>query len=73
MCLAIPGRIVNIRKHDELMQTGEVEFDGIKKEINLSLVDNLKIGDYVIVHVGFAINKLNEKDAKETIELLTGC
>ena len=70
MCLAIPGKVLNIEKHDELMQTGQVDFDGIKKEINLSLVEDLKVGDYVIVHVGFAISKMNESAAKETLAII---
>ena len=50
----------------------EVDFDGVKKDINVSLIDNLRAGDYVNVHAGFAIQKLTAKDAKEILKLYTG-
>jgi hydrogenase expression/formation protein HypC len=66
MCLAIPGKIVNLDKNKEysLVDYGE----GTKRKINVSLVD-VKIGDYVLVHAGFAIQVLDEKEAKETLNL----
>jgi len=66
MCLAIPGKIVNIDKNKEysLVDYGE----GTKRKINVSLVD-AKVGDYVLVHAGFAIQKIDEKEAKETLKL----
>jgi len=66
MCLGIPAKIIDI-KEDE----GRVELGGIKRRINLSLVDDIKIGDYVIVHAGFAITKMDEKEANETLKLLS--
>ncbi len=66
MCLAIPGKIVEIDKNKEysLVDYGE----GTKRKINVTLVD-VKIGDYVLVHAGFAIQILDEKEAKETLDL----
>ena len=66
MCLAIPGKIVEIDKNKE---HGIVDYgDGTKREVNVTLVE-VKIGDYVLVHAGFAIQVLDEKDAKETLDL----
>ena len=66
MCLAIPGKIVEIDKDKEhaIVDYGE----GTKRKANVTLV-NVKIGDYVLVHAGFAIEVLNEKDAQETLAL----
>lgn len=65
MCLAIPGKIKSINKKTH---HAKVSFNGIEKDVNIEIV-NVKIGDYVIVHAGFAIQKLNQKDAKETLKL----
>ncbi|MFH1102195.1 MAG: HypC/HybG/HupF family hydrogenase formation chaperone [Pseudomonadota bacterium] len=65
MCLAIPSKIVNIQNN---MATLDV--DGVKREASLLLLEDVKVGDYVIVHAGFAIHKIDEAAAKETIELL---
>jgi hydrogenase expression/formation protein HypC len=65
MCLAIPGKIVEIDKNKE---HAEIDYgDGTKRRINITLV-SVKKGDYVLVHAGFAIEVLNEKEAKETLE-----
>ena len=66
MCLAIPGKIVEIDKNKE---HGIVDYgDGTKREVNVTLVE-VKIGDYVLVHAGFAIEVLDEKEAMETLDL----
>lgn len=66
MCLAIPGKIVEIDKNKE---HGIVDYgDGTKRKVNISLVE-VKVGDYVLVHAGFAIEVLDEKDAQETLDL----
>ena len=70
MCLAIPGRIESILNEDELMRTGKVDFCGVSKEINLAYVPDAKIGDYVLVHVGFAINTIDEEEANKVFEYL---
>ena len=65
MCLAIPGKIIKIEDND----SAKIDYgDGTKRIINISLVD-VKIGDYVLVHAGFAIEKLDEIDAKKTLDL----
>ncbi len=66
MCLAIPGKIVDI---DAEKERAVVDYgDGTKREANITLVE-VKIGDYVLVHAGFAIQVLDEKDAEETLDL----
>ena len=66
MCLAIPGRILDI---DEKKEYATIDYgDGTKRRVNISLVD-VDIGDYVLVHAGFAIQVLDEKEANETLDL----
>ena len=63
MCLAIPGKILSINGHTAL-----VDFDGIEQKIIVALVLNPEVGKYVIVHAGYAIEQMEEKDALEAIE-----
>ena len=70
MCLAIPGRITTISGEDPLTRMGKVDFGGILKEASLAYVPEAKIGDYVIVHVGFAISRLDEGEANKVFEYL---
>ncbi|HET89393.1 MAG TPA: HypC/HybG/HupF family hydrogenase formation chaperone [Chloroflexi bacterium] len=72
MCLAIPGRIVEIvpGSENELMRIGKVNFGGIARRVCLAYVPDAQVGDYVIVHAGFAISRLDEQDAQETIQLM---
>lgn len=70
MCLAIPGEIMEILNEDPLLRTGRVSFGGIIKEINLAYVPEAKIGDYVLVHVGFAINTIDEEEANQVFKYL---
>ena len=71
MCLAIPGKIISIETTtDETFRTGKTSFGGISKEINLMLVPEAKIGDYVLVHVGVAISIVDEEEAQKTFEYL---
>ena len=70
MCLAIPGKIVSIVGGDPLTRIGKVSFGGIVKEVSLGYVPEAKVGDYVIVHVGFAISTLDEQEAQQTFEYL---
>ncbi|MCY0964834.1 HypC/HybG/HupF family hydrogenase formation chaperone [Parathalassolituus penaei] len=65
MCLAIPVQIEQI--HDEFSAIANI--GGLKKEINIALVDDLQVGDYVILHVGFALKKLDEEEALRTLAL----
>lgn len=72
MCLGIPGKIVEIwDQDDELLRMGKVDFGGIAREVSLAYVPQARIGDYVIVHVGFALNVLDEEEAQEIWGLLT--
>ena len=70
MCLAIPGKIESIIEGEPLMRKGRVNFGGIIKEVYLAYVPEAVIGDYVIVHVGFAISKVNEQEAQRTLKYL---
>ncbi len=64
MCLGIPGKVLEIREQDSLPM-GRVEFGGIVKEVCLAYVPETQVGDYVLVHVGFAISKIDEDEARE--------
>lgn len=66
MCLGIPAKIIAI-EDDNL---GKAEYLGTKVRVNLSLLDKVKIGDWVIIHAGFAITRLDEQEAQETLNLL---
>jgi hydrogenase expression/formation protein HypC len=70
MCLAIPGEILTIIDENALTRTGKVSFNGVVKEINLTLVPEANVGDWVIVHVGFAISRLDEAEAEQTLRYL---
>ena len=71
MCLAVPGKLVSIDEgSDPLLRSGKVSFGGAIKEVNLAYLPEAAVGDYVIVHVGFAITRLDEEDAQETLRLL---
>lgn len=71
MCLAIPGKILSIDdSHSELIRTGKVSFGGIVKEVNLAYTPEAKVNDYVIVHVGFALNTIDEAEAMKVFEYL---
>ena len=69
MCLGIPGRLVEVRQQDDLPM-GKVEFGGILKEVCLAYTPEAQVGDYVLVHVGFAISRIDETEAQETMDLL---
>jgi hydrogenase expression/formation protein HypC len=70
MCLAVPGQIKTITSEAELSRKGKVSFGGVLKDIDLSFVPEAQVGDWVIVHVGFAISKLDEEEAMETFRYL---
>jgi hydrogenase expression/formation protein HypC len=70
MCLAVPGKIVSIEGSEPILRCGKVNFGGIMKQINLAYVPEAKIGDYVLVHVGFAISIIDEAEAQEVFEYL---
>lgn len=71
MCLSIPGKLIEITSQlDETFRTGKVSFDGVVKEVSLTLVPEAKVNDYVLVHVGAAISTIDEEEAQKTFELL---
>lgn len=70
MCLAIPGRIESISGDDPLTRMGKVNFGGVLKDACLAYVPEAKVGDYVIVHVGFALSRLDEAEAQKVFEYL---
>ena len=65
MCLALPARIVELRENE----LGVVDLGGVRKEISLALVEEAQVGDYVIVHVGYALSKLDTEEAEKTLRL----
>jgi hydrogenase expression/formation protein HypC len=69
MCLAIPGKIIDIEEKDGLPM-GKVDFGGISKDVCLSYTPEAAIGQYVIVHVGFALSMIDEEEANEVLSLL---
>jgi hydrogenase expression/formation protein HypC len=68
MCLAVPGKVVAIRDQDDT-RMATVDFGGIEKDVCLEFVPDIEIGDYTIVHVGFALQRLDEESALQTLEL----
>jgi hydrogenase expression/formation protein HypC len=70
MCLGIPGKIVSIEDNPLGIRMGRVSFGGIVKEVCLAYTPEAQVGDYVIVHVGFAISRLDEEEAQQTLEML---
>jgi hydrogenase expression/formation protein HypC len=68
MCLALPARVVELRSDD----LGVIDLGGVRKEISLALVEDVAVGDYVIVHVGYALQKLDPGEAEKTLELFAG-
>ncbi len=66
MCLAIPARIVELRDND----TAIVDLGGVRKDISLALVEDVAVGDYVIVHVGYALTRLDPEEAEKTLAVM---
>ena len=67
MCLGIPSKVIEV---DEVHKTGKIDYLGTKVRTNFALLDDIRIGDWVIVHAGVAISRLSETDARETLDLL---
>jgi hydrogenase expression/formation protein HypC len=70
MCLAVPGQLISIEPNDLGVATGRVSFSGIVKDVCLAYTPEAKIGDYVLVHVGFALQTIDEKEAKAVFDFL---
>lgn len=70
MCLAVPGQLLEIQGEDALTRQGRVAFAGVIKQANLAYVPEARVGDYVLVHAGFAITVIDEAEALKTLEYL---
>lgn len=71
MCLAVPGKIINIQEDpDPILRRARVDFGGIRKEVSLAFTPEAANGDYVLVHVGFALNVVDESEAHKIFEYL---
>jgi len=70
MCLAIPGKIESITAGDPITRMGKINFGGVLKEASLAYVPEAKVGDYVIVHAGFALSQVDEDEARKVFEYL---
>jgi hydrogenase expression/formation protein HypC len=70
MCLGIPGKVVSIVGDDPLYKTGKIDFGGVLKEISLAYTPEAQLGDYVIVHAGFAISVVDEEEAMQVFQYL---
>ena len=66
MCLAIPAKVVEIAEGDQAI----VDLGGVRKDVSLALVEDVKVGDYVIVHVGYALTRLDPEEAEKTLALM---
>jgi hydrogenase expression/formation protein HypC len=67
MCLAVPGKVISISDEETLLRMGRVSFGGMIKEVSLAYVPEVQIGDYVVVHVGFALSILDRQEAEQTL------
>lgn len=67
MCLAVPGQVISITGDQSLMRRGKVSFGGVIKEVSLAYVPDVQVGNYVIVHVGFALSILDEEAAQKSL------
>lgn len=70
MCLAVPGKILSIEEADATFRNGRVDFAGIVKSVNLSYVPEAVVGDFVVVHVGFALSIVDPREAEQVFEYL---
>ena len=69
MCLAVPGRVIEIDDKKEMLRMAKVDFAGVVKEVCLDWVPEIQLNDFVVVHAGFALNIVDENEAKETLRL----
>jgi hydrogenase expression/formation protein HypC len=70
MCLAVPGKVVNVAGTDPAFRSGSVDFCGVRKTVNLAFTPEVQPGDFVLVHVGFAITRIDEEEARRTFQYL---
>jgi hydrogenase expression/formation protein HypC len=65
MCLAVPGRVLNVERGDPAFRTGDIDFFGVRKRVNLAYTPEVESGDFVLVHAGFAISRMNREEAMQ--------
>ncbi len=70
MCLAIPGKILSIEENAGALKMAKADFAGVTKNVCIDWLPDIKVGEYVLVHVGFALNKIDEQQAEETLQAL---
>ncbi len=70
MCLAIPGKIISIDSSNPFYKTAKVDFGGSIREVCTDWIPDIKVGEYVLVHVGYALNKIDEKEAEEILMMI---
>lgn len=70
MCLGVPGKVLSVEMRDDGMSMGRVSFGGVVKEVCLAYTPDVEVGEYVIVHVGFAISKVDEDEAQQVFRFL---
>jgi hydrogenase expression/formation protein HypC len=70
MCLAVPGKVISIDQSDPELKMAKVDFSGVIKDISVLWLPEVKVGDYILAHVGMALNTIDEEDAEETLRLL---
>lgn len=70
MCLAVPGKLIEIHERPDILCTGKVDFGGVAREVNLAFVPEAAVGDYVLVHVGVALARVDEEEAHRVFEYL---
>ena len=70
MCLAVPGRVLSIEGDDPMFRSGSVDFRGIRRTVNLAFIPEVQAGDFVLVHVGFAISRIDAEEAFRTFQYL---
>jgi hydrogenase expression/formation protein HypC len=70
MCLAVPGKVLSIEGDDPVTRMAKVDFAGIKRDVSLAFTPEVQAGDYVLVHVGFALNRVDAEEAARTYEYL---
>jgi hydrogenase expression/formation protein HypC len=72
MCLAVPGRLVAVEGAEPEFRTGEVDFGGVRRQVSLAFTPAASLGEYVLVHAGFALQVIDEEEAAKTLEALRG-
>jgi hydrogenase expression/formation protein HypC len=70
MCLAVPGKVLTVEEGDLAFRSGNVDFCGIRKTVNLAFTPEVRPGDFVLVHVGFALTRIDEEEANRTFQYL---